>query len=93
MTPIDIIGVALYSDDQAEIIRAIEEALERDNPAFIAAAARSIGHLARRFDVSDDRLTSDLHSRASSEFSDDDHVQGAVFDMEDDLQHLKPVSV
>lgn len=85
-TAIEIIGVALYSDNPTEIIQTIQQNIDSLDEYILAACAHAIGHLARRFTVYKSELYDYLMQRAA-EFSDSDFLIGAIVDMDGDIKH------
>ena len=84
MKPLELIGIALYSDDEGEIVSSIKQCLSDDSDVMLAACARSIGHLARRFKVDAEELRQVVESRARDHPNSPD-LPSAIVDMNTDV--------
>lgn len=84
----EIIGIALYSDDASEVIKAIQRNINRQDEYILAACAHAIGHLARRFTVDVSGLRSRI-MQGAAELGGSKFLAGAIVDMDDDIAHFE----
>jgi hypothetical protein len=87
MTPLELTGIALYSESFDEIMAAVRENLETIDEFFFGACAHAMGHAARRFGRFDRELLDEFR-RQQRRFSNSVHVKGAIVDMESDFRHF-----